>query len=510
MKKMMFTTAVLAAAIAFSCNDKGVLEPKNYPDFVVINGDTIKTREDKGIKDKFKGHPEHFKYITTGDTTILYKTFKKNKPSKIANLKNIENADRKGKPFRLAVFGGSLAAGVRDGGLFNEGMETSFGSLLANQMGIEFKSPLFDDSDYNGYGRLEPTNFNPTKGPIPKYKNVSNNLAVDPSKKENNGNVRLKPLRTDFDNYAFPFSSFIRKGETASYINGTIEKTPFEKRLGNINLNAEIKAGKTFDFFVIEIPTYDGYPDFPGNEEEFKHYLSVKEFDNANPPNFGPGATIGAEGYYNNFFKKLQRINGKGVILNTPSISSMPFYIKNYKDDIMKVINTYQLKSIFYGSNNWSFDKVVEIDVKQIFNSIRVNGFSSFDSLVSPVVNVNIKPGINKNKPVIINIVSPLNEDSKWENRIIKNNQKLVFFANRLGYPVVDIYDLYYKVKANNYITPDGVQVNGSLPNGNFFSSDGIHPSAFGQAVITNEIIKVMNSFYKTDIPYINTRDFLK
>jgi lysophospholipase L1-like esterase len=91
-----------------------------------------------------------------------------------------------------------------------------------------------------------------------------------------------------------------------------------------------------------------------------------------------------------------------------------------------------------------------------------------------------------------------------------KKNQTLASFATGLSYPIVDLFSLYKSVLLGNLITNDGIKVDGKWPGGNFFSSDGIHPSAFGQAVITNEIIKVMNTFYKTDIPYISTRDFLK
>jgi hypothetical protein len=58
-------------------------------------------------------------------------------------------------------------------------------------------------------------------------------------------------------------------------------------------------------------------------------------------------------------------------------------------------------------------------------------------------------------------------------------------------------------------VTDDGIKVNGKWPEGNFYSVDGLFPTAFGQAVIANEVIKFINSQYKTDIPLVNTRDFL-
>ena len=78
-----------------------------------------------------------------------------------------------------------------------------------------------------------------------------------------------------------------------------------------------------------------------------------------------------------------------------------------------------------------------------------------------------------------------------------------------MNVPLVVINSLYTKILAGGYVTDDGVKVDASYPKGNFFSSDGIYPTAFGQAVIANEVIKTINNFYKTNIPLINTKEFL-
>ena len=48
--KIMITT-LLAASLMLNCNPKEILEPTiDFPAFVVIDGDTIKTRDDKNIQ----------------------------------------------------------------------------------------------------------------------------------------------------------------------------------------------------------------------------------------------------------------------------------------------------------------------------------------------------------------------------------------------------------------------------------------------------------------------------
>ena len=64
-------------------------------------------------------------------------------------------------------------------------------------------------------------------------------------------------------------------------------------------------------------------------------------------------------------------------------------------------------------------------------------------------------------------------------------------------------------MQASEYTTDDGVKVDPSWPNGNFFSTDGINPSAFGQSIIANEAIKALNKQYGMDIPLISTREYL-
>jgi hypothetical protein len=190
------------------------------------------------------------------------------------------------------------------------------------------------------------------------------------------------------------------------------------------------------------------------------------------------------------------------VILNYYNTQDFPFNNQNYKSDFVKIVNKYQLNKLYTGSG-------YAANIEEILISDVISGYSAFDSLLSPVVNINIKPGITIHRPVELNYKkSGYNYDD--ESKILNDNKDLSYFANRLGFPVVDLYSLYKRLKNGSSIMIDGVEVSGKWPGGNFYSNDGQNPSAFGQAIITNEIIKVINSYYKTDISLINTRDFLK
>ncbi|MCE7067152.1 hypothetical protein [Dyadobacter sp. CY326] len=71
----------------------------------------------------------------------------------------------------------------------------------------------------------------------------------------------------------------------------------------------------------------------------------------------------------------------------------------------------------------------------------------------------------------------------------------------------MDLEALYAKISEGSYVTEDGMKISGK-PGGNFFSSDGIYPSAIGNAVIANETIKVINAKFHSQIPLINLSEF--
>ena len=81
-------------------------------------------------------------------------------------------------------------------------------------------------------------------------------------------------------------------------------------------------------------------------------------------------------------------------------------------------------------------------------------------------------------------------------------------FAKDYGYPIVDFYSVYKKIMAGQYVSEDGFRIDPSFPNGNFFSADGIYPSAIGQAVLANEVIKVFNAAYGMQIPLIHIGNY--
>ena len=158
-------TLLISAFLLGGCKTKDpIATPVANVDYSIINGDTIKTVIFKDYKKLNDKDPNGKNYIVVGDTIVTYREPKLHTPPDIApdlsKLKNNDDPDLKGKPLRMIAIGGSLTAGVRDGGYFNEGILTSYPNLIARQMKLQkFEQPLFDATDYHGFGRKVRTGF---------------------------------------------------------------------------------------------------------------------------------------------------------------------------------------------------------------------------------------------------------------------------------------------------------------------------------------------------------------
>lgn len=501
-------TTLLAASLMLSCNPKEILEPTiNFSAFVVIDGDTVKTRDDKALMNKVSKNTKLglFEIAVVGDTILTYKDAIKSKPSRkpdLVKLKNNNIPELKGQKFKLVAAGGDLSLGMRDGGIFNEGMLTCFPNLIANQMGVDFKNPLFDASEYNGYGRKVFTTYNPTGGSIPKQKEVSNNLAIqDGALKKYSG--ATDNFYLDGDRGSPTYKPNAQRLKTGGYAFGA-SNDPNNENIGN----AIASSNKKFDFIFVDI----GLQNVLGNVrpgDVLGVYGEETNLENLKKVNVGDQVKIAQllpTGYngpiYSTFFQLLvsKQLN-RGVIINCPSLKDIPYFAKDYSPEIAKVMNTYQISNV-YGS---------------LLKDNYILGNAKIDSIIAPKVNINSKPGVNGQSIIT-------NKNNYGQNRFVyakssleeihQNinilNRNVLTFSQYSQMPLFDINNFYQEIRRRDFLTEDGVKVDPSWPKGNFFSSDGINLSAFGQAVISNEIIKIMNSFYKMDIELIQTKAYLK
>jgi hypothetical protein len=156
--------------------------------------------------------------------------------------------------------------------------------------------------------------------------------------------------------------------------------------------------------------------------------------------NYDPLTGTGSE-VYTTLFKLLvsQQLN-RGVILNCPDLEDLPYYRKSYVAEIKQLYETYKL-----GFNNLTNSENL------------VLGASSIDSLLSPRVNINIKPWVStnvnyKNEQGDNYIISSEVRKSILEKILTKNSNSKILsqYANM---PICDINALYKNILKGAVVT---------------------------------------------------------
>ncbi|WP_138479766.1 SGNH/GDSL hydrolase family protein [Dyadobacter bucti] len=381
---------------------------------------------------------------------------------------------QKQRPIRYVAIGGSLSAGVRDGGLTRESQISSFPNLLAKQMGLlNFKQPLFDSTFRNGIGYQKVENHNG----ILKFTHISENTLSEKN---------LSRIEGVVDNLAIPFLkiSNIRVDESmrGSFL-PAFERNSYDHIYRYVDQQREGKASyywlvnnkiDTADFFTLEI----GMHDFVSYYKNGGYGQSISMMTNDR------------EGYYpeDDLIQLLFSKGAKGVIANVPDVLRFP-YFQHYKLSDIKKISGDQLFAEFNG----------KLQVRRLNKNDLLIPTENTSTLFTNVSSIGRSPDV----PLMDEDV--IGAEEKVDVGVYNSWITTIAILNRM--PVVDLNGLYSKILDEDFVTDDGVKIDPSYPNGNFFSADGIHPTKIGQAVIANEFIKTINSYYGVQIPLINIKE---
>jgi len=389
---------------------------------------------------------------------------------------------KSGEKLNMVALGGGMTAGVRNGGLYRYGQMTAYPNLVAYQMGmVDFQSPLFAENEANGTGYLQLIDDGT---PYPSWKEVNNSKAMV---KAGNPPELAKYIGTTINNYALPGSGLTEA--LALSLNPIFGgKWSYEDVLVNRFLDiktvslGEYIVKQPINFFMLE----DDSDRFTG---------AIR--DNVDVTSFGLEiANLGYASSIDRMIEKLKEKSGatKGVVFTWPSIEDMAYF------------NWYTMADLKSKAKNISITTTGPQSYQLDANTTKV--------LFVPTTNVdalfrNLKKGDNVS-------ITLANADmiDPWEYNLniggIKTyNNYIRSSAQKAGLAIVDLDDLYHKIHSNTYVSSDGFKIDGS-PKGNFFSGDGIYPSALGQAVIANEVIKAINSTYNSNIQLINLNDYSK
>ena len=442
--------------------------------------------------------------------------------------------------------GNSLTAGYMDGTVYKSGQANSFPNLLAQQFALvgggTFTQPSFEE-DVNNLGGFAGVP-NSTRRIIDASTGTVENIAGTPTitttsqatAYNNMGVPGAKSFHLGFPGYGTlnPYFARHATSPTATVIGDAMSKNPtfFTNWIGaNDVLSYATNGGAQAD----------------GTTPAADHNLT----GNMNPATYGSNDITNSGVFasvYSTLINTLTSGGAKGVVATVPSVTSIPYFTTvPYKP--VPLDNTFatQLNSV-YAAYNGGLD--VAFSNGLITNAERLQRKVVFVAGKNPVVIVDsdltnlsglglpsyrmttsqdliVLPASSfigttvGGDPLMINGVSvPLankwvltaNEKAKVANATAAYNSAIVSIASSNNLAVADMNQIMNQLVG-------GLRVeDGTFYTANYFSSatattvlfslDGVHPNARGYAVITNEIIKVINSHYNANLPLHSAANF--
>jgi hypothetical protein len=379
-------------------------------------------------------------------------------------VQDVDLSNLKGSAAKLQMIavGGGLAAGVCNGGLYREGQLFAYPNLVAHQMGLtDFEMPLFSEQDFNGTGYYL---YDNPLAKYPKWKKVTNNRApvtggAPPVLPKYEGNA---------SNFAMPV------GSSQWLKNSDRKDLMFRPYL------ARFATPHDDDNFAESVIT-DIQRDHPYNfvliDDFFDHWIETLQL----VPHLTFGHFNGSIEQYGDIIKysinEILNEGQKGVIFTVPHFRTLPY------------MNWFKFSELLDPSTNPDASYLMPAPhISRIFEHHKPG--SKFTTRLDALYVVDA-------------------QEASFADPASFYNPKIKDYAQRHNLAVVDLYEVYERIHAGSYVTDDGYAIDGTMK-GNFFSSDGIYPTAIGQAVVANEVIKGINSKYHSQIPLINIREFVK
>lgn len=397
---------------------------------------------------------------------------------------------------RYIAIGNSLTAGYADGGLYLEGQQNSYPSIVATQMlyvgGGTFTQPLFAAGQANGSGYLKLTGFDangsPVTAPVTDQLAIRGIVAIPGF-----GNVTTYTKYTgDLNNFGVPGIKLLQV-TTPSYgnFNGYFERL-LTANAGTVNTSyLDFVTAKPFTFFS----------NWLGNNDALGYATSGGAGDVLTDK-----ATFGA--LYAAVLAKMTANGAKGVCATIPDVTAIPYFntvtigliLANVQKASPAVTTLYVSAKTTsdYASTAYAARPATVADLitltfptSKIGTPVAVPGAG------------NLPYGLTSLTPIENQYVLDANEVAITKDYVISYNNTIKSLAASKGLAVADMYTFLNNVKANGLVV-NGLTLNSNFISGGLFSLDGVHLTPRGYAVVANQMISAINSTYSSTIPLAN------
>jgi lysophospholipase L1-like esterase len=439
---------------------------------------------------------------------------------------------------RYLAVGNSLTAGYGDNGLYLEGQQNSYPSMLAQQFaqagGGAFTQPLFTADQANGSGYLRLAGFTAAGTPITAP--VTTNLAI-------RGGTVAAPLYTRYDT---PINNLGVPGIRLADIQtvGYATVNPYLERITSTATQTYFQRVKAEVAGTVNVPAVTFFSCWLGNNDVLGYATA--------------GGAVASSGITrtDTFALKATRIinaltanNAKGIVSNIPDVAGVPFFTTvGPSARALLAAASVPTAAPFIYTTGILAPLQANTRVTTTLGSIRSAGGSEpllLTLTAAPYVSLygqptgkywrdfyaQAKPGLPAAIPNLATFLATLQVDTTkafgastgnpFPSTLVLDateqanvaaattafNASLLAAANAKGLAFFDA-NTYFRGVAASPTVVGAVNNSASFITGNLFSLDGVHPTPRGYALVANEMIKAINAKYGSTIQPVNPASY--
>ena len=399
---------------------------------------------------------------------------------------------------RFVAIGSSMTAGFSDGALYYEGQQTSFVTILAEQLkevgGGEFTTPyvsqnsagiaLIPNNTTNVAAKFKldyktdcknVSSLSPVRLPATDNYNVFSNNIYSSGPFKNMGVPDAKSFHITYAGYG-------NSAVTGGYYN------PYFERMASDKVNASVLSDA-----VNQNPTF--FSLCIGINDALSYALAGGAADSLT-------TQARFDAHIDHTVNQLTANGAKGVIGGIPDVTKFPFFTTIPYNNL--TLNQAQADSLNTGYNPIGFDTVFKAGPNNfmIFDASATIGIRQIQEgelilLSTPLDSVKCN-SLGSLNPFHNKDILTLAEIQSIRTAIAGYNAKLQAVAQAKGLAYVDMNAFFNTV--NTGVIYNGVSVNAQFVKGGAFSLDGLNLNPIGNALLANEFIKAINKTYNSTI----------
>jgi hypothetical protein len=433
---------------------------------------------------------------------------------------------------KFVSLGNSLTAGYSDNALFIDGQKVSYTNILAKQFatvgGGEFKIPFMADNiggfKINGVPQAGPRLYFNGTAPVPVSGTSSTEIMTSIA------------AGGPYNNCGVPGAkSFHLLSPSYGSLAGISVRTanPYYVRFAP-NATTSVLA-----YAVSQTPTF--FSLWIGNNDVLGYATSGGDGSDPITPSAG-AAGVGFDATYDALVNTLTSAGAKGVVANIPYVNTVPFFTTVGNTPVPLVAAQVTALNSAYAAYNGglvaakNLGLITEAERLQrtinfvVGNNapVMIDEYLTDITAVNPAliklrqttsadyivlssngisVQAHLGAGNGTQFPLQDRWVLSKNEVAEVKTATDAYNAKIKSVATAKGLAFVDTNALMTKI-ANGGVAANGFTVTGVFVTGGGFSTDGVHPSPRGYALIANKFIEAINTTYGSNLKGVSLGDY--